>query len=101
VQREDASDIPVFVHITHGRDGWGISMADRAIVCDSLDDALRIAFLAVPGSRSCELIVHDADHRVVRRELMRPRAPAAPASEVRHVRTSHDVGASRRLDGLP
>jgi hypothetical protein len=42
----------------------------RGIICDTLNEARRVAYLAVAHTRPCELIVHDAHHRVVHRELI-------------------------------
>jgi hypothetical protein len=40
------------------------------VTCKTLDDARREAYLCAEHRRPCELIVRDAYHRVLQRELM-------------------------------
>ena len=56
--------------ILHGR--WKVVPSDRRerITCETFDDARRVAYLAVAHTRPCELIVRDAYHRVIHRELI-------------------------------
>ncbi len=54
-----------------GRGRWDVEMPDHhRMSCETLDDARRIAFLSAANARPCELIVHDAYHRVVQHELI-------------------------------
>ena len=59
----------------------------RPLRCQSLDDAERVAYVFAERSRPCEVLVHDAYHRVVRRHLINghrvsadpaPRRPGTP-----------------------
>jgi hypothetical protein len=52
--------------------GWEVSMPDRqsAITCEALDEARRVAHLALAHGRPCELIVHDAYHRILHHEFI-------------------------------
>jgi hypothetical protein len=53
-----------------GRGHWNVSSADPEthVVCASLDDARRVAF-GRAARRPCELVVCDAYHRVVLRQV--------------------------------
>jgi hypothetical protein len=61
------------------RGRWKVLGVGRreTIVCQTLDDARRVAYLAVAHAHPCELIVRDAHHRVVRRELIAGREGSA------------------------
>lgn len=63
-------------HTLRGRWEVVVSDARRGIMCETLDDARRIAYLAVAHARPCELIVLDAYHRVTQRELIEGREQA-------------------------
>jgi hypothetical protein len=66
------------VNVDYRRDRWEVSLPDRTtIVCDTFDDAKRIAIRSLRRNCASELVVHDAYHRVVRHELM-PARRAAP-----------------------
>ena len=54
------------------RGRWEVVMPGRGegIACETLDDARRVAYLAVAHTHPCELIVRDACHRVIERELI-------------------------------
>jgi hypothetical protein len=54
------------------RGRWEVAVPGRrkGIICDTLDEARRVAYLAVARTRPCELIVHDAYHRVIHQELI-------------------------------
>ena len=66
------------------RGGWEVVMSDVqwGVICETLEDARRVAYLSVARTRRCELIVTDAYHRVVRHELIdgHSEAPGAPAA---------------------
>jgi hypothetical protein len=53
-------------------DGWEIVLPERRVrtSCETLDDAKRVAYLLVEHRRPCELIVYDADDRVIDREMI-------------------------------
>ena len=54
------------------RGTWEITVADQAdgLTCKTMDEASRIARRCAADRRPCELIVRDAYHRVVDRELL-------------------------------
>jgi hypothetical protein len=56
----------------HPRGHWEVIMGDgrEPISCETLDDARRIAYLAVAHQRPCELIIRDAYNRIAERELI-------------------------------
>jgi hypothetical protein len=56
----------------HPRGRWEVIMGDgrEPISCETLEDARRIAYIAVAHARSCELIVRDAYNRILERELI-------------------------------
>ncbi len=58
--------------------GWQVSMpADHGpLRCENLDEARRVARECVAGGRARELIVYDAYHRVLERELIDEQAEA-------------------------
>jgi hypothetical protein len=63
----------VTIHVQRTLRGrWEVVVPGRrkGIVCDTLDEARRVAYLAVAHTRACELIVHDARHRVIHQELI-------------------------------
>lgn len=61
---------------------WEVLVPGRrkGIICDTLDEARRVAYLAVAHKRPCELIVHDALHRVVHQELIAGHQTASSSS---------------------
>jgi hypothetical protein len=64
---------PLMVRVdTNDHGGWDVAVPDRSehITCESLDDARRIAYLCATHRGPCELVVCDAYHRVVGRELV-------------------------------
>jgi hypothetical protein len=67
---EEETTVPLTVRVERNwRGGWEVVMADRhRVVCETLEDARRVAYLQVARARPCELIVHDAYHRVLHRE---------------------------------
>jgi hypothetical protein len=63
----------------HG--GWEVSLPDggTCVICETLDDARRLAYLHAARTRPCELVIRDAYHRVVDHEIIeRATAPARP-----------------------
>ncbi len=51
------------------RGTWEVLLpAGVAVVCPTLDDAVRVGFRHASGVEACELVVQDAYHRVLRRE---------------------------------
>jgi hypothetical protein len=69
----------VRVHISvHG--AWEIELPDRGdrVRCETLEEASRVAYRCAAERRPCELIVCDAYHRVVQRELIKGGESAAP-----------------------
>jgi hypothetical protein len=68
-------------HTVHGL--WEIALSDQRepLMCKTLAEASRVAQGCAADRRPCELIVRDAYHRVLRRELIntggRPRTRAA------------------------
>lgn len=66
------------------RGRWEVILPGRlkGITCETLDDARRVAYLAVAHTHPCELIVHDAYHRVVQRERIDGYRVAATGPEL-------------------
>jgi hypothetical protein len=61
------------VHVDiNPRSVWEVDVPDRPgrVVCESFDDAKRVAHLCAQHRHPCELIVRDAYHRVLIRELI-------------------------------
>jgi len=58
-----------------GRGAWEVTMPDQRerVICETFDDARRVAYLCAAHRRPCELIVCDAYHRVLQRELINGR----------------------------
>ncbi len=62
----------VTVCVEHSERGnWQVELPghDR-VICETFDDARRVAFLCAAHTCPCEVIVHDAYHRVLHRELI-------------------------------
>ena len=54
------------------RGRWEVVAPDHdRVMCETLDDARRAAYVSAARIAECELIVHDAYHRVLSRELIR------------------------------
>jgi len=69
------------------RGQWEVVLPGRRpLRCQSLDDAERVAYVFAERSRPCEVVVHDAYHRVVRRDLINGHRvpPEFRAGEARH-----------------
>ena len=75
-RHEAAKEMPIataMVRVDHdGRRGWQVALpnGDR-ITCRTFDQARREAYVSAPRTERCELIVHDAYHRVLSRELVK------------------------------
>jgi hypothetical protein len=54
------------------RGGWEVALPDKRsrIVCRTLDEARQVGYRCAAGRPPCELVVHDAYHRVLERELL-------------------------------
>ena len=54
------------------RGGWDVTVPDRPARwrCNTLDDARRQAFLCAARRLPCELVIQDAYHRVIDREII-------------------------------
>ena len=71
--RQAAPPEPITVQVDRtGRGAWAVAMPGQRerVTCETLDDARRIAYLSAARRRPCELIVCDAYHRVLHRELI-------------------------------
>jgi hypothetical protein len=92
--------VAVVVRVKHdGGGGWQVAAPDRdRITCQTLADARGAAYAAVARSERCELIVHDAYHRVLARELVNadPGTTAAGRSAEHRGPTGHKVSYARR-----
>jgi hypothetical protein len=55
-----------------GRGAWDLVISEdmEHVSCATLDDAKRVAYRRAADRRPCELIVRDAYHRVIDRELI-------------------------------
>lgn len=63
----------ITVNVECGRRGrWQVAVPDRQqpVVCETLNDAIRVGYSAARRQRGCELVVRDAYNRVVRREVV-------------------------------
>ena len=82
--RQGVSVHPLTVRVLRGARGqWEVVLPDRGrrLMCRDLEEAQQFAYVVAERSRPCEVVVHDAYHRVVRRDLINGhRAPgdAAP-----------------------
>jgi len=64
---------PVTVRVAlDRRGGWAIELPGRwnTVTCETLDEARRVAYLCAAHCHPCELVVCDAYHRVLHRELV-------------------------------
>jgi len=75
----DASTV-VVQRTLRGR--WEVVLPGRrkGIICETLEDARRVAYLSVAHARRCEVIVRDAYHRVLDRESINGRQTPPPSS---------------------
>jgi hypothetical protein len=61
------------VSVERGRRGdWLVVVPDKEapILCQTLDDAQWVAYLLAAGRQPCQVVIRDAYHRVVGRELI-------------------------------
>ena len=61
------------VHVDmNSRGAWEVAVPapDQRVVCPSLEDAKRVAYLCAARRHPCELVVRDAYHRVVSCEVI-------------------------------
>jgi hypothetical protein len=59
------------VHVdlnNHGQ--WEVAGPSERIRCETLEAARSVGYLCAERSRPCELVIRDAYHRVLRRELI-------------------------------
>jgi hypothetical protein len=64
---------PQKVCVDHNSRGeWELALPHQAgrVTCETLDDARRVAYLCAARLQPCELIIRDARHRVLDRELI-------------------------------
>lgn len=54
------------------RGGWEVTLPNQCdrVTLETLDEAQRVAYLCAAHEHPCELVVRDAYHRVLRRELV-------------------------------
>ncbi len=70
------------VHVNaRRRGGWHVSLPEGSsrVACESLDEARQVAYRSAAHHGPCELIVHDAYHRVLERELIDVKSGSAAA----------------------
>jgi len=75
--------VTVTVRVEHNSNGlWDVELPDgqQPVTCETFDDAQRIAYLCAAHARPCELIVHDAYHRVVEHRLINGHGTTADPS---------------------
>jgi hypothetical protein len=67
----------------NARGGWTIDLPDEPdpVVCETFKDAQRVAYLCAAQRDPCELVVHDAYHRVLYRTLVSREGDAGVRSE--------------------
>ena len=77
------------VHVDRSVGGsWEIALSDQRepVVCQTLEEASRVAHRCAADRHPCELVVRDAYHRVIQHELINvgggPRGPASKASRL-------------------
>ncbi len=60
------------INVERGRRGDGRVASDEngPVSCETLGDAKRVAYILAAGRQPCQLVVRDAYHRVVARELI-------------------------------
>ena len=67
---------PVTVRVQPALGGrWEVVLPGRrtGLTYETLDDACKVAYRAAAHTRPCELVVHDAYHRVVHHEVINGR----------------------------
>ena len=60
--------------VLNRRGDWEIALSNRRdrVTCETLDEARRVAYLWAAHRHPCELVVFDADHRLLHREFIGP-----------------------------
>jgi len=74
--------------LLNARGQWEVVLPDRRrpLRCRDLEEAQRVAYAFAERSRPCEVVVHDAYHRVVRRDLINgQRVPSGAAPGRSHM----------------
>lgn len=67
---EGLDTVTVLLHLD-SRGRWSVDLPGGSeVICETLDDARRVAYLCAARRRPCELLMQDAYHRVVRREFV-------------------------------
>lgn len=72
---------PILIEIQRRRgDEWEVAVPSRQqrVICPTFQEAARRGYQLAADEADCEVVVHDAYHRVVRRERLRH-----PAASVR------------------
>jgi hypothetical protein len=72
---------PTLIEIQRRRgDEWEVAVSSRQqrLICPTFQEAARRGYQLAADEADCEVVVHDAYHRVVRRERLR-----RPAASVR------------------
>jgi hypothetical protein len=65
------SESPVTLVIDpDGRGAWDLVISTEHVTCATLEDARRLAYRRAADRPPCEVIVRDAYHRVIDRELI-------------------------------
>ena len=61
------------------RGAWEVALPDRRerVTCETLEEASRVAYRCATDRRPCELIIRDAYHRVLQRQLIMRRDRSA------------------------
>ncbi len=90
------------VRVRRGARGqWEVVLPGRRrpLRCRDLDEARRVAYVFAERSRPCEVVVHDAYHRVVRRDLINGRHASAGAAPARPNAPPASVGSETNAQG--
>jgi hypothetical protein len=79
--------------LLNARGQWEVVLPGRRrpLRCRDLDEAQRAAYLFAERSRPCEVVVHDAYHRVVRRDLINGHRVPADAGRSNTPPTSRSI----------
>ena len=78
----------------HPRGRWEVVTPDRMgpILCETLEDARKIAYLALAHAQDCELIVRDAYNRIIEHESITGRRSRPIVSPSRAFRQRSNPG---------
>ncbi|HUA49415.1 MAG TPA: hypothetical protein VMA77_29535 [Solirubrobacteraceae bacterium] len=79
------TDLPAIIVDRTSEGHWEFELSDRheRVECETLEDAKRIAYLSAAFRHPCELVVRDAYHRVLHREVIDGDTGAHPAQNGR------------------